>query len=121
MKSPTRRYSRRARGMMVAEAIFGLMLMALVLTVLLLSIAQQRAGQKAMTQQREAMRLAERAMLALQTGAAMPPSESGSVTVDTNGDGTDPADGRWVRVTARHGERTATMVGLVPANDEVRQ
>jgi len=101
--------------MLLPETIFGLGIMAMVLTVLLLSIAQQRTGQRALSEQREATRIAERALLALRVGEAMPSDTDASIDITQAMPGDAPPGKRWVRVTVQYRERSTSLVGLAPA------
>ena len=98
------------------DAVFGLALVGLLTGVLTFAIAQQRRGSKRAAEQRALLHRVESALTDLQRGAPWQAPEKGDIDlrVDALTESKAPAKQTWVRVTAREGERSAALAGLVP-------
>lgn len=110
---------RRDQGLMLLDAMVGMLIVGMLLGVLAVALAQQQRGAGLLQTQRRLDRLAEGVLTDLQTGR--PPT---SPTWDTEVEPTfsidvlpdpGPRDGwKWAEVTAQHEQRKASVVGAVP-------
>lgn len=105
------------RGIIFADTVLGIALLALAMTVLLTAITrEQRAGRK-LADARQAVRVAEAVLSSMQSHLPIPQLER-DVRVDLleAPDGGKLAGHRWVKVIATVRGQTRSLVGLVPAD-----
>ena len=107
------------RGFMVADALTGLFLVVALAVALTAALSSQRRAAPRLADERQAVRVAERELLNLQTGAAPQPTLSTDVTVEMKSlaEPAAPSGKQWARVTARVRGREANLVGLVPRKE----
>ncbi len=109
---------RKVHGFLTADVMMGLMIIAVLAVVLVATMAQHRKGAERLSDTRGAVWAAERALATLQTGAAV---NDKTITVEpVLGDVAAPAGQKWVRVRATFNDRSATLLGLVPATKEAK-
>ncbi len=112
---------RNDRGLILLDALVGMLIVGLLLGVLAVSLSHQRNAATLMETQRRLDRLAEDVLTDLQAGR-----RPAAPTWDTEVDPTfsivalpdaAPGDGwQWAEVTARHERRKASVVGAVPVS-----
>jgi hypothetical protein len=123
MRRVTRQRLRpRSRGgYFSTDALIGLILVAALAAALAVATARQRRSSQHFGDAREAVHLAERAMLELQTGKPAPTTQpaGGDVTLSVR-PLADPAPqgSRWVEISTSVRGRRATLMGLAPAPEE---
>ena len=105
------------RGFFLADAITGLGIILVLSAVTLIALSHYRKGTDRLTDTRQANRLAEQTLLALQLGQAAPtPGEEEKIDIAPLPGSTDRLPNcAWVRVRAVHNGRSAELVGIVPA------
>jgi type II secretory pathway pseudopilin PulG len=106
--------SRNRCGFIFVDAIIGLALVGVLLSIIAVSMTRRQQALRELAEQRNVERAAEAALNELHAGRTMPPS-IGDVAIkmtDAPG-GTAPAGYRWVQVQAVSGKRTATLVGVI--------
>lgn len=109
----------REHGVLLLDALGGIAIVALLLTLLTVALKQQHGAAATMQTQRRLDRLAEGVLTDLQQGKApVPPAwdtevePSLDIRVLPN---PGPSEGwRWVEVTAKHERLEATLVGAAP-------
>jgi len=95
----------------VAMAI--ILLLTLVLTV---AVTRQQRTTAKLADTRDAVRLAEQTLTALQAGEAAPaPPEGSVVEIHPAGAVKDTGNLAWVSIQVTHRGRSATLVGVAPA------
>ena len=112
--SQARRASEAPRGFMLMDLLIGMLLMAALTTVLMVSLHGRTRTAREMAGQRAAMQQAIAVLGALQSGnapRATQSSEDMKVTRDTARVGSM----QWVQVTVRQDGRAASLWGLAPA------
>ncbi|MEO6436393.1 MAG: hypothetical protein ABIP55_11640 [Tepidisphaeraceae bacterium] len=97
------------------DAIVALGLIVLLTTMFATAVNRQRKGADRLATSREATRLAEQAMVALQTSQPAPtPPDGATLQVHASGAGTAPAGWKWIRIDVTSAGRTSTLTGLAP-------
>ena len=104
------------RGFLVTDALTALILITSLAAALAMATAQQNRAARRLADEREAIRLAERALDDLQAGAAPAtrPSADAQISIRSLDDAAAPKDYQWVIVSASVRGRGAEMAGLVP-------
>ena len=97
---------RRRRAFLLMDSVFGLVLITVLLTTLIIAVAQQRKGERVLSQRREAYRHAEAAADALAAGQPVPPD----VRVEWLADPAAVPGHAWARLTAGQ----ASLITLAP-------
>jgi len=112
-----RRYRRGAgrRAIVVADAVMGISVLAVVAVVLVTAVGRQRLACQRLTDARQAVRAAEAVLADLQAGLEMPGSDAQTTLVvrPCTGDAA-PRQFHWIEVSATVGGQTRALVGLVP-------
>ena len=109
MVSAARR--RGARGFFTTDAVVGLIVVAALAAALAVAAGRQRRAVTRLADSREAIHLAERAMISLQIGTPIPPVGADErVGVEPLPDDA-PAKQQWVRVTATVRGRSSRTAG----------
>jgi len=106
----------RRAGWFLADTIVAIIIVGVLAAVLVLSVRRQQKAADQLADSREATRLAERTLIAMQTGAKPPPSPAGmSVKVRSIDSTASPARGcAWAVVTVtRPNGRASELTGLV--------
>jgi hypothetical protein len=103
------------RGFFLADVITGIGILAILVVVLAAATKEYRRGTEKLADSRQAVRLAEHAMLTLQSAKELPITPEGdSIEIaplpETRG---LPQGCVWVRVTARHNGHAAELIGVV--------
>jgi type II secretory pathway pseudopilin PulG len=106
---------RRRTGFMLPELIFALALLATAAVIWAEAAARVRRADLGLADSRDATRIAEQALIAMQSGG----TESGSkgnakITMERCKDGTQVAGYAWVYIEATVGDQKQGLVGLVP-------
>lgn len=105
---------RAAPAFFTTDALVGLIIVAALAAALAVAAGQQRRSVTRLSDSREAIHLADRAMVLLQTGRPVPAAAADErVDVEPLPDDA-PGGQRWVRVTATVRARSFELVGLVP-------
>lgn len=107
---------RRRRGFVIYDAAMAVLVLGVLSATLVVALRQQASGAQRLAERRDAVRMAEEALAAMQA----PPAEARAAVAD--GIGVTPLAGApavaghaWVEVTATRGEERAVLIGLVPA------
>ncbi|MBC8109278.1 MAG: type II secretion system protein [Anaerolineae bacterium] len=110
------------RGFLLIDMVIGLLLLAVMTTVLAVGVRSRQKGSAHLTDTRAALRSAEAALYELQAGAPAPTSRKDVAVriIDQQSD-TAPAGHRWVRVEATCNGRSASLYGLIPSTNGGRQ
>jgi type II secretory pathway pseudopilin PulG len=108
----------KRRGIMVIDAVVALGIIAALGTALVVAINQGHRASARLANQRGAVWAAEAALAQLQAGQ---PENPEGVEIEPLSDTTAPAGFTWVRVRAKHGGRTATLIGVVPLRAKGQQ
>jgi len=114
---------RRSRGWVFLEVLMAIMIVAILVAILGLAVASHQRGLKHLADSRSATRLAESALISLQSG------QSPSIPADAEGKPStsnlafhelsvspDFPGQVWIEVHAAVNGRQASLVGLVPRN-----
>ena len=115
MQQTSRRRRRVRRAFFAADTIIGIGVVAVLLATLSAAMLRQQRASDRLAESRQAVRLAEQTLTALQTSQPRPaPPANVTVTV-TPLDAPTAAPGCiWVRVTVARGARTQTLAGMAP-------
>jgi hypothetical protein len=105
-----RRGRSRARGLMVADAVAGLALLAVLATTIVIAVRSQGIASERLSDSRGATWAAEEALAEMQAGR---PAGKEVLVDDLKADAT-PEGFAWVRVHAERHGRSADLIGLVP-------
>jgi type II secretory pathway pseudopilin PulG len=102
----------RRAGFFLIEAIFGLTILGVVATLLLVCVQRERVAANRLAEHRAAAYRAEATLLAMQTN--QPINKDNTIAIDRL---PDPASAGliWVRVTAVAHRQPVSLVGTVPA------
>ena len=110
-----RRHTRT--GFAMADVIMGMLIVGVLWTALTMSVHQQNRISRQLADQRASMRLAMEVMEDLQAGRQPAEPSAEEVTVKMAiVDETGPGGRVWVEVRVTHAERSAALIGLVPAD-----
>jgi type II secretory pathway pseudopilin PulG len=103
-------------GFFLIDAIFAMGIILLLTAVLTIAMTRQRRAADRMADTRDAVRLAERTLTALQTHRPAPaPPEGSAIEIRPLG-AAKPAHGlAWVAVRVTHRGRSTELVGIAPA------
>lgn len=104
---------KRRRGYMFIDAVLAILILGIAAAILAGALSQSSKARRLIADQQQALQLANRVLLSMQTGQPLPPAEA-SVDVKLI-DLPDPApDGwRWVRVETRLQQSHAQLIGLI--------
>ena len=106
---------RRRRGFLLADMLVGFLVLGVLATAVAVMLYQQRQASVTLTEQRRAVRLAERVLHDLQLGELPPPATpSQRISLRPLPDGQDVPGHAWVRVRVELDRADAALVGLVP-------
>ncbi|MBI1370964.1 MAG: hypothetical protein GC162_20210 [Planctomycetes bacterium] len=104
----------RHRGLIMLDAVAGLLLIATLSIAMLGAIKQYRMAEARIAAERAAMAIAETTMLHLQSGQPAPEDDAVTrIEVSALQEGHVLPGKRWVRVTVRHAGATAALTGVV--------
>ena len=106
----TRNARLRPRGLMVADAVAGLALLAVLATTIIIAARSQGIASERLSDSRGATWAAEQALAEMQAGRAA----GKEVRVDALNADAAPDGFAWVRVHAERYGRSADLIGLVP-------
>ena len=102
------------RGFFSTDALVGLLIVAALAAALAVGAGRARRAALRLADTREAMHLAERALVALQFDKAVPAdAPDARIVVQTLPDPA-PAGQRWVEVSATVRDRSSSLIGLAP-------
>jgi type II secretory pathway pseudopilin PulG len=104
----------RSRGFFTTDALVGLLIIAALAAALAVGLGRQRRATTRLADSREATRLAERALVALQSDRAPPTAGAEETIVVAKLSGASSTGQQWVEVTATVRARSASLIGLVP-------
>ena len=108
--------STRHGGWFMVDALLSMAVIVIIAAALAASMAQQRKAEARLAASRDAIRLAENALIALHTGKTAPPPPAGTTMEVLNADsGRTPSGWKWVTLRVTRDGKTATLTGLVPA------
>jgi Tfp pilus assembly protein PilX len=107
---------RARRGWVFIDVVMAMILVSLIAAMLGVAADWHQRALRHLADSRSATRLAESAILSMQSGET--PSQSGDagVTISKLSDASDVPGKAWVRVEATVGNRRSSLVGLVPQN-----
>jgi hypothetical protein len=118
----TRRRGGDRAGLMLIDVLLAGVIVGAVIVVLAAGVTQYGRASARLAEQRQAVYAAEGVLVGLQSGrnvgAVM--REGENVRVEEIEGGEEIAGHRWVRVVVVVGEREAELVGVVPAEVQVR-
>jgi hypothetical protein len=100
-------------GLVVADAVAGLAVLAVLATTIVIAVRSQRMASERLSDSRGATWAAERALVAMQSGR---PAAGEDVRVDSVPAESAPEGFAWVRVHAERRGRSAELIGLVPTS-----
>ncbi len=104
----------------MADAVMALAIVLILLTVLTVAVSRQRRGSERLADSRAAIRLAEDAITAMQTGAPLPAAPEGMtlhVRPTTAQHGMEvPSGCAWVDVQVTYNGRSSSLSSLVRAD-----
>ena len=110
------RNSRTRRGILTAEAIVAIALVAFLLVLLAGAVGRQRQASDRLANSRDAVNLAEQTLTAMQSGQDAPKASGDLKVVVTPAEGKASEGMKWVKVEVRINGRSASVIGLVRAN-----
>jgi len=110
----------RRRGFVWADAVVGLAVISTVTVALLATAGRQNWESNKLADSRAADRLAESALMELQAGRALPPTEDDARVEVRHVGGGAPQGWVWAQVTATVGGRSRSVFGLAPAAPAAR-
>jgi hypothetical protein len=102
----------RRRGFFISDAILGLAILVMIATALAIAAGRQNTAARKLANSRSAARMAERALVAMQSRT--PVEASPSVKVERLADASPAKGYTWVQVTATVEGRRALLIGLAP-------
>ena len=105
----------RRRGLIAIDVMFGLSILALLITILTVSTTQNRRAMRGLAQHRAALRTAERVMLEMRANRPVGPVDESMELAIEPAAAPAGASWRWVTVTVRCDRQHARLEGLVPA------
>jgi hypothetical protein len=107
----------RARGFLMLDIVGGLLIVTVLTIALATAVGEHGRSMSRLADSREALRLAERAMVEIQrTGATRIRGPQTQVRIEgVPGEG-PPAGWRWAKVAVQYRRGSAELVGLVPAS-----
>ena len=97
---------------MVADAIAGLAILAVLATVFTVAVRRERVASDRLADSRAAVWAAEQALAKLQAGEKL--QDDANVRVEPLGGDRAPEGFTWARVRCTFNDRPATLIGLVP-------
>lgn len=101
----------RYRGILLADLMTGILIMALLATVLLVSLTLRSKSARKLEIQRAAMQQAERALVSLQDGQ-LPQAQDERLSIQRTGKLVGRME--WVEISVKQDGRTALLAGLAP-------
>jgi hypothetical protein len=105
----------RARnGWVFLDVVMGIILVSFIAAILGAAADFHQRAQRHLADTRAAARLAESALLSMQSGQTPRPFGEASLAFHRLSASSDFPGKTWVRVEAAVGDRTASLVGLVP-------
>jgi hypothetical protein len=107
---------RARRGWVFIDVVMAMILVSLIAAMLGLAADWHQRALRHLADSRSATRLAESAILSMQSGQAPSPSGDAALTVRKLSDSSDVPGKTWVEVDATVGNRRASLIGLVPQN-----
>ena len=107
----------RARnGWVFLDVVMGIILVSFIAAILGAAADFHQRALRHLADSRAAVRLAESALLSMQSGQTPPSYGDASLTFHRLSGSSDSPGKTWVRVEAAVGGRRASLVGLVPQN-----
>ena len=108
------------RGYIATDAIMAVAIVVILSTVLAVAVSRQRRGSERLADSREAIRLAEATLTAMQSGAPVPAAPAGMTVqvrpVDAQPELAAPSGSAWVEVVVTHDGRSRGLTGIVRAD-----
>ncbi len=104
------------RGWVFIDVVMAMILVSLIATMLGAAANWHQRALTHLSDSRSATRLAESAILSMQSGQALSQSADAALTIHKLSDSSDVPGKTWVEVDATVGNRRASLVGLVPQN-----
>lgn len=101
----------RYRGILLADLMTGILIMALLATVLMVSLTLRSKSARKLEIQRAAMQQAERALVSLQDGQR-PQAQDERLSIQRTGKLVGRME--WVEISVKQDGRTASLAGLAP-------
>jgi type II secretory pathway pseudopilin PulG len=115
-KCDTHPRQRRRRGFLLIDAVVAMGIILLLTLVLTVAVTRQQRTTAKLADTRDAVRLAEQTLTALQAGEPAPaPPEGSVIDILPAGPVKEAAGLAWVTVRVTHHGRSATLVGLARA------
>jgi type II secretory pathway pseudopilin PulG len=116
------RCRRRRGGWFILDALLAIGVIVVLAAALASSMVRQRRAEDRLAASRESVRLAEQALVALQSGGTAPtPPQGVAIEIRPSDQSAPhaasaaPAGWRWVTVRVTRDGRTSDLTGLVPA------
>ncbi len=106
----------KRRGFVMADILLGLAIVGLLAIGLTVVLNRQERASQILADSRDATRLAERAVTALQSGRPLPPDDAQQQTGVRRLPDPAPTGQAWVEVSARVRGREVSLVALIPAS-----
>lgn len=103
-------------GWFMVDALLSMGVIVIIAAALAASMAQQRKAEARLAASRDAIRIAEHALLALQAGQTAPSPPAGTTLEVSKSDSTQaPSGWYWVTVRVTRDGKASTLTGLAPA------
>jgi len=107
---------RRSRGWVFLEVLMAIVIVAILTAILGLAVVSHQRGLKHLADSRSATRLAESALISLQSGQSPSIPAGSNLAVHELPVSPDIPGNVWIEVDATVNGRQASLVGLVPRN-----
>jgi|ERR1700678_2331059 hypothetical protein len=107
---------RARRGWVFIDVVMAMILVSLIAAMLGAAADWHQRALRHLADSRSATRLAESAILSMQSGQTPPASGDAALTIHKLSNSSDIPGKTWVEVDATVGKRHASLVGLVPPN-----
>ena len=111
-----RRRRRFRAGWFFPDTIMAIAIVAILLVVLTAAVTRQRKASDRLADSRDAMRIAEQTVTALQTGQSVPTPPGVTLRVQKLDTASDVSRCVWVTVTVTKGTSSRELIGLVRAD-----
>jgi Tfp pilus assembly protein PilX len=107
---------RAPRGWVFVDVVMAMILVSLIAAMLGAAANWHQRALTHLADSRSATRLAESAILSMQSGQTPPQSADATLTIHKLSDASDVPGKTWVEVDATVANRRASLIGLVPQN-----
>jgi type II secretory pathway pseudopilin PulG len=115
------KHRRRYAGFFMTEVIVALAIVTFVLALFTVAISRQAKGSQRLNDSRTATLLAEQTIAALQSGSSIPTAPANATVKVTPLETPSAAKGqKWASVDVKVNGRSASLVGMVPANAKLQ-